>query len=145
MKIKEKHTYTIPSYAISALINGDYSGLEGDDEKNLKGFLKRESYIDEWDVDSDQDPSFTSHPEFGLACDCVEVTGIVWDKNKENDPEKEDFNESFYRGHDKIEVPVCLVYFYEEDDGKKIYDRETMMEYLNDKINKLESGNNENI
>jgi len=80
MKIKEKHTYTFPSYAISALINGDYSGLEEDDEKNLKGFLKRESYIDEWDVDSDQDPSFTSHPAFGLACDCVEVTGIVWDK-----------------------------------------------------------------
>ena len=79
MNIKETYTYNFPAYALSALFNGDYSGLEQEDIDNLEDFLKRESYIDIWDCGEDE-PSFTRYPEFGLACDCVDVTGVVFDK-----------------------------------------------------------------
>ena len=36
MNIKEQYEYTFPAYALSALINGDYSGLEEGDEKKPK-------------------------------------------------------------------------------------------------------------
>jgi hypothetical protein len=78
MEIKDTYTYQFPAYALCALINGDYSGLSDDDEKNLNDFLERENYVDCWDCSSDIEPSFCPFPEFGLACDCVEVTGIVW-------------------------------------------------------------------
>jgi len=81
MNIKETYTYQFPTYALSALFNGDYSGLDDEDIENLEAFLKRESYIDVWDCDSDDEGSFTSHPEFGLACDCIEVTGVVFEKD----------------------------------------------------------------
>ena len=69
-------TINIPSWSLSYLINSDASGLE-DSEIEL---------IDEWidsldyhslvfDIVGDDeylDPFFTSHPEFGLPCDCVE-------------------------------------------------------------------------
>ena len=85
MDIDNTYSYTFPAYALSALINGDTSGLEDDDEKNLNEFLKREHYVDHWDVDRDEngeakEPYFSKSPEFGLACNCVDVTGIVWEK-----------------------------------------------------------------
>jgi len=160
MKIAETYTYNFPTYALSALINGDYSGLEDNDRENLEAFLERESYIDHWatmrdksalqtfawferdrkhlellDTSSDEtilefwdsevneiiedgfitppklymnindgknwhdemmdyadylgllgsyacpDPHFCRSPEFGLACDCVAVIGVVWEKS----------------------------------------------------------------
>ena len=88
MNIAETYEYTFPAYALSALINGDYSGLDDDDEENLRAFLKRESYVDDWDVKRDDDGAmenygdtyFSKWPEFGLACDCVDVVGIVWER-----------------------------------------------------------------
>jgi len=85
MDIGNTYTYTFPAYAMSALINGDPHELEDEDAENLKEFLARESYIDVWDVDRDEngegmEPYFSKSPEFGLACDCVDVTGIVWEK-----------------------------------------------------------------
>ena len=88
MNIKEQYEYTFPAYALSALINGDYSGLEEGDEKNLNEFLKREHYVDDWDIKRNDagepehygDTYFSSCPEFGLACDCVDVVGIVFER-----------------------------------------------------------------
>ena len=88
MKIKHKFEYAFPGYALSALINGDYSGLEKGDESALNAFLEREKGIDVWDIKSDEEtgescePYFSSNPEFGLACDCVDVIGIVFEKGE---------------------------------------------------------------
>ena len=79
MKIKEQYTYDFPSYALSALINGDDSGLEPEDIANLESFLELEHYVNVWDVAPDSESYFCSNPEFGLACDCTEVIGIVWE------------------------------------------------------------------
>ena len=82
----EHYEYTFPSYALSALINGDYSGLEKEDESALNAFLEREKGIDVWDIKSDEEtgescePYFSRNPEFGLACDCVDVIGTVFEK-----------------------------------------------------------------
>ena len=88
VEIKEQYEYTFPAYALSALINDDYSGLEEHDEKNLNEFLKREHYVDDWDIkrNDDGEPEnygdtyFSSCPEFGLAWDCVDVVGIVFER-----------------------------------------------------------------
>ena len=80
MKITEQYTYNFPTYALSALFNGDYSGIDDEDIENLEAFLERESYIDVWDCEPDEEPSFTPHPEFGLACDCITVIGTVFEK-----------------------------------------------------------------
>ena len=85
MTIDDTYSYTFPVAALSALINGDTSGLENKDEENLNEFLARESYVDVWDVDRDENGEakesyFSKSPEFGLACKCVDVTGIVWKK-----------------------------------------------------------------
>tara|TARA_R100000654_G_scaffold74358_2_gene108552 strand:+ start:841 stop:1116 length:276 start_codon:yes stop_codon:yes gene_type:complete len=88
MNVEHKFEYTFPSYALSALINRDYSGLEKEDESALNAFLEREKGIDFWDVKRDEEtgessePYFSSNPEFGLACDCVDVIGIVFEKGE---------------------------------------------------------------
>ena len=64
----------MPTWAVCAIVNGDYSGLTSDDEADLDAFLEREHYVRHFDI-VDDEPSFTSSPEFGLACDCVLVRG----------------------------------------------------------------------
>ncbi len=84
----KQYKYTFPIYALSALVNGDYSGLEKEDENALSAFLEREKGIDTWDIKRDEEtkeptePYFTSNPEFGLPCDCVDVIGTVFDKGE---------------------------------------------------------------
>lgn len=85
MKIKAKFVYQIPSWAVCTLINGDESGLEGDDLHDLNVFLKRERDVTDWDVVRDEEtgetcePYFCKHPDFGLACDVVDVVGYVYE------------------------------------------------------------------
>tara|TARA_R100000773_G_C4116962_1_gene54298 strand:+ start:36 stop:290 length:255 start_codon:yes stop_codon:yes gene_type:complete len=81
MKIEHRFEYTFPSYAISALIYGDYSGLEKEEESALNAFLEREKGIDVWEV-GEREQYFSSNPEFGLACDCVDVIGIIFEKGE---------------------------------------------------------------
>ena len=87
MNIEHEFDYTFPSYAICALINGDTSGMEDEDEKAFNAFLEREKGIDVWQIKEDEDgnscePYFSSNPEFGLPCDCVDVIGLVFEKGK---------------------------------------------------------------
>ena len=82
MKIKEQYEYQFPAWALCALFNGDYDGLEDEDIDAFESFKKRNSYIDVWDdKETDQEPYFTKYPEFGLACDVVDLIGIVWEKD----------------------------------------------------------------
>ena len=62
--------------------------MEKEDESALNAFLEREKGIDVWDIKRDEEtgescePYFSSNPEFGLACDCVDVIGIVFEKGE---------------------------------------------------------------
>ena len=68
-------TYTLPSHWASALISGDWSGLEALDEKELNDFLEREKQgscltcseqsIFAWSNDG--------YP-YRIGCDCLEFT-----------------------------------------------------------------------
>jgi len=77
MKIHETYTYTMPTWAICAIFNGDLTGVNDEEEKQIDEFLAAESYIDAWEL-IDDEPSFSPSPEFGLPCETYIVRGIVW-------------------------------------------------------------------
>ena len=65
-------TEQVPEYALSAIVNGDFSGIESEeDRKNIEDFLNRYDGM-EFGVREEQ-PSFTNNPAFGKATDCVPV------------------------------------------------------------------------
>jgi len=81
MKIKETYDVQFPSYALCALFNGDMDGLEQEDINNFQDFLKRYEDVDVWDdKEPDQETYFSRFPEFGMACDVVDLVGVVFDK-----------------------------------------------------------------
>jgi hypothetical protein len=59
----------VPSYALGALINGDFSGIEDpDDEQNIRDFMdEKGGYVIDVDPDS---VGFSRNPAFGLPTDC---------------------------------------------------------------------------
>lgn len=69
----------LPDYSLSYLINGDDSGLEGEDIDAIDQFMEYYYKLaDEVggnvviDIPEDSEPFFTHDPAFGLACDCYE-------------------------------------------------------------------------
>ena len=46
----------------------------------------------------------------------------------------DNIKKEFYKNHNKIEVPIC---FYEDDDGKKVYDLESMAEEFENELSKV--------
>ena len=78
MSFKE-YIYTVPSPYLSALINGDYSGLNDDDEREIDSFIERV-------VEEHGHALFSGCTEAGLMvsndinnlfCDCSELTLLV--------------------------------------------------------------------
>lgn len=61
----------VPDYALPAIINGDYSGLNDEDAKNIRDFLDK--YPDCILSPREESPYFSTHPAFGLDTDCVPV------------------------------------------------------------------------
>jgi hypothetical protein len=83
MKIKNQYDYQFPSYALNALFNGDLDGLDNDDIANFERFMEQNKNIDIWeDKDPDSEPYFTHYPEFGLACNVVDLVGIEFEKEE---------------------------------------------------------------
>ncbi len=83
MKIKNQYDYQFPSYALCALFNGDLDGLDDDDIENFNRFIEQNKNIDVWDdKDPDSEPYFCTSPEFGLACDVVDLVGIEYEKEE---------------------------------------------------------------
>lgn len=78
----------IPKWAIDTLNFGNESGIElTDDEKKMfTAWIERENIRE---VTGFSQPYFSSHPEFGLAGDCVDATFIL------NEPEKKITIEEF--------------------------------------------------
>jgi len=81
--INEYIELKIPIYALSYLVNDDASGIEEKGVKLIDAYMKQ--YYDEardcgGEVifsPSDEEPSFTNSPEFGLACDCVSSPVLI--------------------------------------------------------------------
>ena len=69
-----------PQYALSALINGDYSGLSKEDTYNLRQWISEQPYSDYTTLaEDDEDYSegyFSKSPQFGLACQCETIIGF---------------------------------------------------------------------
>jgi len=83
MKIKNTYEYQFPSYALCALFNGDFDGLEDEDIENFERFMEQNKNIDVWDDKKpDSEPYFCASPEFGLACDVVDLVGIEFEKEE---------------------------------------------------------------
>ena len=83
MKIKNQYDYQFPSYALCALFNGDFDGLDDDDIANFNWFMDQNKNIDVWDdKEPDQEPYFCTSPEFGLACNVVDLVGIEFEKEE---------------------------------------------------------------
>ena len=81
MKIKNQYDYQFPSYALPALFNGDLDGLDDDDIANFDRFMEQNKNIDVWDdKEPDSEPYFCRYPEFGLACNVVDLVGIEFEK-----------------------------------------------------------------
>ena len=77
-----EHVLTVdhfPKWALSALLNGDYSSLNCDDTITLDKFLDYFAKVTHWDVDMEslEDGNFKRYPAFGLATDCCTVKGYA--------------------------------------------------------------------
>lgn len=68
-------TYELPAFWASALINGDWTGLEDEDESALKAWL--EAFEPGYCVDVSDEPFFKLRHDawqYVLACDCLVYT-----------------------------------------------------------------------
>ena len=76
-----EHVLTVddfPTWALSALINDDYSGISADDGIQLDKFLEEFKEVTYWDVDTESlEGNFTRYPAFGLATFCCTVRGYA--------------------------------------------------------------------
>ena len=83
MRIKNQYEYQFPSYALCALFNGDFDGLDDDDIANFNRFMDQNRNINVWDdKEPDSEPYFCTSPEFGLACNVVDLVGIEFEKEE---------------------------------------------------------------
>lgn len=82
----ETFEHTVCQHYMSALINGDWSGLDEDEAELLREFVEGavESARDQgaaswtWTYDSDEEASFQTDDVSGLMGDCVGVCLLCW-------------------------------------------------------------------
>ena len=67
-------TQNVPAYALSAIVNDDFSGIESEeDAQDIRVFMDRKAYEGAVFVPRDEQASFTTATAFGLPTDCVTV------------------------------------------------------------------------
>ena len=76
MKLSEIDTVSLPTYAIVYLEYGDHSGLEADDITAIDNWREEQAKQckGQLHLDYSEDHYFSTNPEFGLPCDCVDCT-----------------------------------------------------------------------
>jgi hypothetical protein len=77
-----EHVLTVdnfPQWALSALINEDYSSLNWGDVMEVDKFLEYFKEVTHWEVDhaSLEGGDFRRYPAFGLATDCCTIRGYA--------------------------------------------------------------------
>lgn len=67
--------YTISEHLLSAIVNGDYSGLDNDEENELNRFLSTANQYENatWDMPEHEDPHFAFCDVTGLRANCFDV------------------------------------------------------------------------
>lgn len=85
MKLINKYeNINFPAWALCALVNGDYTGLTDDEIKQFDDFqedwqkVTREENGTHFWQETTEESYFTHYPEFGLACDCYNMTIYIW-------------------------------------------------------------------
>lgn len=78
MEIMAIEIEKIPAWAISAIIYSDYTGLNEEDIELLERWLGTNDYDDIYPPREEDEPYFSSHPAFGLACDVYDCKCIVY-------------------------------------------------------------------
>jgi hypothetical protein len=83
MKTLENYTEQIPVYAMGYLHNDDSSGLSDEEIKLIDDYFQQ-FYDRAKELDAhviigcpEGEGSFTHHPAFGLACDCIETEILI--------------------------------------------------------------------
>lgn len=83
MKEHARYIIALPDYALPYLINGDESGLELHDlfviDNYMLPFYGKASEVhgDIIICPSDDEPYFTWHPSFGLACNIIDTIVLI--------------------------------------------------------------------
>lgn len=69
--------YKIPEYAICAIEYGDYSGLDEQDEREIRDFLSEEfpnGFVVDWQGNEPEGEAyFSTVPEFGLPTNVIDA------------------------------------------------------------------------
>ena len=79
MKTVKKYIEKIPSWAIFAIINGDYDGLNEEDGELINKWLEENNYAIVGCPSEDSEPYFTPFPAFGLPCDVYDCECLVFE------------------------------------------------------------------
>ncbi len=70
--------YSVPTWALCYLINGDIEGLEFGEKEMIDDWKQRNGVLDVFcPDDADSESYFTYYPPFGLACDVVECECVI--------------------------------------------------------------------
>lgn len=72
MRSTEYYKESIPVWALCALINNDYSGLEDEDITLIDKWLETSGYAYVCCPDDDEGVYFSGFPAFGLASDVID-------------------------------------------------------------------------
>ena len=72
MRSTEYYKECIPVWALNALINDDYSGLEEEDINLIENWLKVSGYTHVCCPDDESLIYFTGFPAFGKACHAID-------------------------------------------------------------------------
>lgn len=91
MKIHAEYDVKLPNYSLTYLINGDSSGIDGDDILTIDNGMKRfyeiadsvngSLTISVMDSDDNQESYFSSWPLFGLPCSVYDAKIIILVEN----------------------------------------------------------------
>ena len=85
MRNFETFEYVIPAWAMSALINGDHSGISEEDSYFITALEEHVIHahgIGHWSYDTEQEPSFRRDNDLhSLADDCLDVQWVVFQED----------------------------------------------------------------
>ena len=70
MTIKNQYTVSMPTWALGAIFNDDFTGLDDEDERLVRGWIKENPGT--YDIQDEQE-YFTHRPCIGLPMSCMEL------------------------------------------------------------------------
>ena len=78
MKAIVRRIERIPAWALSAIINCDFSGLSEGDIAIINKWIRESNYEDTLPPKEDCEPYFSLHPAFGIACEVYDCECVIY-------------------------------------------------------------------